>query len=298
MIVDRVIKKADKLMLALKARQEVDQLRRDGTGDARLLERALRATLRNSPPPEEKALIAKIEQLRKTVSASTEEIDVVDFGSGSADLDVSAEQMQQGRTLKRQVGQICRSDSKRYISSFFLFNLIRSFKPLSCVELGTSLGISASYQAAALKLNQAGQIVTLEGSPSLAARAEQHFKALGLDTASVVVGPFDATLNDVLERHQPIDYAFIDGHHDEHATLAYFEQIAPFLSRRAVLVFDDINWSEGMRRAWHTLEADQRISLAADLHNFGVCVLDQSAAQRQRFAMQNVFRAMKGLRFA
>ena len=40
-----------------------------------------------------------------------------------------------------------------------LFRLIRNLEPSSCVELGSCVGISASYQAGALSLNKKGQII-------------------------------------------------------------------------------------------------------------------------------------------
>jgi predicted O-methyltransferase YrrM len=86
--------------------------------------------------------------------------------------------------------------------------------------LGTCLGISTSYLAAALKLNLAGSVVTLEGAETKARLAAQNFRELGLSNVCTIVGRFQDTLDDVLE---PIKFAFIDGHHEESATLAYFE---------------------------------------------------------------------------
>ena len=45
-------------------------------------------------------------------------------------------------------------------------------------------------------------------------------------------------------------YAFIDVHHDDKATVACFKQILPYIADEAVIVFDDISWSDGMKRAW------------------------------------------------
>ena len=149
--------------------------------------------------------------------------------------------------------------------------------------MGTCLGISASYQATALKLNRSGKIITLEGAESLASLATQNFQMLNLDNVNVVVGPFHNTLDKVLDKYKPIDYMFIDGHHDEKATLDYFEQVYPFLSEKAMLLFDDISWSNGMKRAWAALEVDQRINLSVDLSTIGVCIIDNSIKQKRSF---------------
>ncbi len=168
-----------------------------------------------------------------------------------------------------------------------LFKLIRDFQPSLCLELGTNLGFSAAYQAAALRLNQKGRLVTLEGDPPLASLAERNLRRLNLNQVEprtsppplggtgarvkVVTGRFQDTLEQVLKTQAPIDYAFIDGHHDRDATIRYFQQISPFLSPRAFLVFDDISWSEGMRQAWKHIQKDQRVAFSVDAFAVGFC---------------------------
>jgi predicted O-methyltransferase YrrM len=151
--------------------------------------------------------------------------------------------------------------------------------------MGTSVGVSAAYQAAALRLNGYGSLVTLEGATSLADIAKNNFQQLGLDTVEVVVGRFQDTLPDVLASRQPVDYVFVDGHHDEQATLAYFEQILKFLAETALIVFDDIAWSEGMKRAWNTIAHDRRVGVAVDLGEVGLSVIDSSIDRRRYFSI-------------
>jgi predicted O-methyltransferase YrrM len=196
--------------------------------------------------------------------------------------------MDRGIVVTRTVGEVCRGASKPYFWSLLLFKLIRKFRPCFCLELGTCLGISTSFQAAALKLNGMGKIVTLEGAKSLASLAERHFQALGLDNANIVIGRFQDTLGEVLNAYKSVDYVFIDGHHDEKATLAYYEQIKPFLSERALLVFDDISWSEGMKGAWKTIMADERVKISVDLRQIGVCIIDSRIDGRKNIMIPMV----------
>jgi predicted O-methyltransferase YrrM len=158
-------------------------------------------------------------------------------------------------------------------SGLLLFRLVREFSPASCLELGTSIGISAAFQATALELNGSGRLLTLERKPFLVETARNHFAHLGLTRCAVREGQFQDTLDDALAEIAPIDYAFIDGHHDEHATVTYFDRICGALAETAVLVFDDITWSEGMARAWARIASDPRVGIAADLGNIGICVV-------------------------
>jgi predicted O-methyltransferase YrrM len=149
--------------------------------------------------------------------------------------------------------------------------------------MGTSLGISASYQGAALKLNRQGRLITLEGDETMASLAKKHFQSLDLDTVTVVTGQFQNILDGVLNEHGSIDYVFVDADKDEKAVLGYFAQIYPFLSPRAVLVFDDIHWSRSMETAWKTINTDERVKISIDLTALGVCIIDRDLNWKECF---------------
>lgn len=271
------------IVLKMKARNAISRLYGEVDWGSRLIASALMGALQNDAISEEKVWIDKIESLREELNSSTSEVSIVDYGAGKPGLNLTDEEMYQGRVITSSVGDICRTGSKPYFWSFLLFRLIREFRPSVCLELGTCLGISASFQAAALKLNQAGKIVTLEGAELLASLAQRNFQSLGLDNVSIVIGRFQDTLDGVLNEHAPLDYAFIDGHHDEKATMTYFEQIFPFLSDKAIIVFDDISWSEGMKRVWKGIEMDERVKISVDLRHVGICIIDRGIEGKQSF---------------
>ena len=77
----------------------------------------------------------------------------------------------------RTLGDMTRSStSPRW--AYLLFRLIRELRPESVLEMGSCVGISACYQAAALELNGAGKLLTLEGAPVLAARTARSIEEL------------------------------------------------------------------------------------------------------------------------
>jgi predicted O-methyltransferase YrrM len=224
----------------------------------------------------EKVWIDKIEAMRDELSRSSEEVTMIDYGAVSPNLNLTDEEMYRGRIMQTSVGELCRNSSQASEWGLFLFKLVRKLKPTVCLELGTCLGISTSYLSAALSLNNQGKIITLEGAETLASLAKQNFRTLGLEVASVCVGRFQDNLDNVLTAHSPIDFAFIDGYHSEHATLSYFEKMLPYLSNRAVVVFDDIYWSKGMARAWDKIQSHQQVYLSVDLGHVGVCGIQDS----------------------
>jgi Predicted O-methyltransferase len=220
----------------------------------------------------EKAWFEKIEKLRTSIDSDTSLIEITDYGAGNPNDNRSSQQMYEGSTSTARLCDV-NIASKSAFWAKILFSLIKEFKPQRALELGTCLGISASYQACAMLLNGLGNLITLEGSPSLAQRARKHVLALGIDNIEFIEGRFQDTLPLLLEQKKPFDYVFIDGHHDRTATIDYFNQIAPYLSQGAVLVFDDISWSEGMRKAWQTISHDNRIKSILELGQIGICIV-------------------------
>ena len=221
----------------------------------------------------ERAPLLRIEEIRDRLCESTEVVEIPDYGAGTPERIGHT----RGATVKEVVGDACRNFSKPPQWAALLYSLVRELKPLRGVELGTCLGISTSYQATALARNGKGRLTSLEGAPAFAAIAVKNLESLGLSPhANVVVGEFAKTLPSVLAGG-PVDYAFIDGHHDETATLGYFEDFLPHLATPAVLVFDDINWSAGMQRAWERISNDERVDVSLDLGPIGMCVVGSNA---------------------
>lgn len=144
------------------------------------------------------------------------------------------------------------------------------------------MNFSAAYLAAAQELNRRGTLLTLEGAPEAAGLARENLKRLGLnERTTVTVGRFQNTLAAALKEQGPADFVFVDGHHAEEATLAYFETLLPQLSPGACLVFDDIAWSRGMARAWKRIASDPRMGVAVDLFTMGIGLMVPAAPPRR-----------------
>lgn len=265
------------------AEEMLRELRSKADPISQSLAKAIEHFMNHSISPEEKEHIDRIESLRKKLSASTAQISVVDYGAVSSEVTVPSADEAQGITVQRSVGQTCKAGSIPPMWGLLLFKLIREFKPTSGLELGTSLGISTAYQTLAMEINGSGKCVSLEGSPALASLARINLTTLGLKRATVKTGPFQNTMAVALQECRPVDYAFIDGHHEEQATLRYFEQIFPFLADNSVVVFDDVSWSAGMRRAWNKIIVDSRVQISVDLSKLGICVIASSPRIRQSF---------------
>jgi predicted O-methyltransferase YrrM len=225
---------------------------------ARNVADALRAALGDRLEPAEAQWVERIEAQRRKLESSAEEL-----------VELTAD----GRPSARLVAELTRIGSVSPRWALVLFMLVRRLEPASCLELGTCVGISAAYQGAALELNGSGRLVTLEAGSARAALAERNLADLGVRRATVRVGLFQDTLESTMGELAPIEYAFVDGHHERDATIQYFEQLLLHAAENAVLVFDDINWSPGMRDAWAAIRNDRRVRLWTDVTRFGICVV-------------------------
>lgn len=232
------------------------------------------------PPPVSAALLAPltadehsavqaVEAMRERTEHDRRQISVMDHGAGSGSEHRTAEEMERGVLKTKIVGDLCKGLSKPPAWGELLFKLVRHQRSQSCIEMGTCLGVSASYIASALKLNGRGRLVTLEGADAVAEIAAANLRSLQLDNTEVRLGTFSKTLLPALEALRPVDFMFIDGHHDRDATLHYLAVARPFLAPVNIVVFDDIDWSDGMREAWANISRSRQ---AYSLGNVGICL--------------------------
>lgn len=268
---------------AWKSRRSIDSLIAHESRPLNAVGHALREAAFNSLSPNELKWVSLIENRRSGLLASREIVEVVDYGAGDRESKRTEGEMKAGVRSPAFVSDLCRV-SKSPFWSLFLFKLIRQLGARSCLELGTCVGISASYQAAALDLNGGGRLLTLEGAPEIAAIAKQTFSSVQAHNVSVVVGPFHDTYEKALEAGKPIDFLFNDGHHDHDALLTYFDQSLAFLAGEGVVVFDDIAWSAGMQAAWRTIQEHERVAASVDLGAMGVSVVS-SGGGNERYSI-------------
>jgi predicted O-methyltransferase YrrM len=150
------------------------------------------------------------------------------------------------------------------------------------LELGTSLGLSTAYLAAAAP---AAKLYTIEGSPAIAKKAKANLDDLHLDV-HLLSGNFDTVLPLLLADIPPPGLVFIDGNHRLEPTLRYFHLLMQYASRPAILIFDDIHWSAEMEQAWAEIKADPRVGVTIDLFFLGFVFLREEFKVKQDFIIR------------
>ena len=233
----------------------------------RPLRRALATTMANRVPAAERAWIERIEARRESLAADDESTGGA-FDPGTKGRDGLFSGGDETTTVAAAATML--SLSRPWCT--FLMRMIRELRPASCLELGSGFGVSAAYQAAALELNGAGRLTTMEGAESMATHARETLDSLGLGSTGLVVGPLAETLPAEAERARPIDFAFIDAEHQAAATLEHFRTMAPALAAGAVLVFDDVNWDE-MKPAFAEIGRDERVAASYAAGRLGLVLV-------------------------
>ncbi|HVZ56183.1 MAG TPA: class I SAM-dependent methyltransferase [Chitinophagaceae bacterium] len=216
---------------------------------------------------------ARVDALRARLLQDPSRLDVEDFGAGSAI----------HRSARRPVSGIARHAAKSRKYGELLFRMARYYQPETILELGTSLGISTAYLSLACPR---ASVTTIEGSPAIAARAETHFRELGLTRTRLVRGNFDEVLPGVLAGLPAIGLAFLDGNHRYEPTLHYVDRILARSGPSTILLLDDIHWSADMERAWDACRKRREVTLSIDLFFVGILLMRPELREKLHFRIR------------
>jgi predicted O-methyltransferase YrrM len=197
-----------------------------------------------------------VTEMRAALAANKKILNYTDLGSG--------------KLVKRSVSAIYKRSSKSPKQLNLLFRLVKTLQPNACVEIGTSLGLSSL----AMSMATDNPIATFEGVEAIADIAEQNFESALKSNITLYKGNFNDSLPQYLEQKNSIEFFYFDGNHYFKPTLQYFEWALEKANERSILVFDDINWSNEMQKAWKEIKKHPRVALTLDLFHVGIVVLN------------------------
>lgn len=215
-----------------------------------------------------------VESLRERLLKDQRVLQVLDLGAGSG-LNASNQ---------RKVADIARHAAKPRKLGQLLFRIVQHYRPQTLLELGTSLGISSAYLALA---RPESSLITIEGSPAIAATAEENFKSIPVKNIQLITGNFDDRLPELLQKIPVVDFAFVDGNHRQAPTIRYFEALLEKTGNDSILIFDDIHWSREMEAAWEQIKAHPAVRCTIDLFFIGIVLFRQEFHEKQHFIIRH-----------
>lgn len=215
----------------------------------------------------------RIEAVRTNLLLDQRKLTVDDFGAGSSRRKHKEETVSviAGRSLS----------SKKF--GRLLFRLAHFYQARQIIELGSSLGISASYLASA---NGGSLVNTLEGSAVIAGIAAETFNTLGLNNIILNIGKFEDTIGDLMITDFGADLVFLDGNHRKKPVLDYFEQILGNMAASSLIIIHDIHWSREMEEAWAVIKKHPRVKLTVDIFSAGLVFFREEFRVRQHFMIR------------
>lgn len=218
-----------------------------------------------------------IQQIRNAMRQRSEQIQITDFGAGSK-INTSS---------VRAVRDVARNSEKPPRLGRLFYRLVQHFESKTIFDLGTSLGITTLYLAAA---NAQSKVWTFEGCPETARIAQQNFASWAAQkgqacNVEIVVGNIDQTLPQQVAVSSPIDFVFFDANHRYEPTVRYFETCLTKAHQDSVFVFDDIHWSAEMEQAWATIRQHPSVTVSIDLWWVGL-IFFRKKQPKQHFVLR------------
>jgi predicted O-methyltransferase YrrM len=165
------------------------------------------------------------------------------FGSAALDDNIPP-RLPAGRTFESATAQeLADAYEREYMpisepGGHLLYSLVRSSRPQTVVEFGTSFGISTIYLAAAVVDNGIGQVFGTEMSAAKLVAAQANLEEAG------IAGPLRILAGDALDTladiSGPIGFVLLDGWKE--LCLPVLRLLEPKLAEGALVVADDINF--------------------------------------------------------
>lgn len=213
----------------------------------------------------------QFENYRDSLLKNTTTISTEDFGAGSKSLQKN----------NRKISKIAKKAGISLKRGQLLGRIIAYFNPKEVLEIGTSVGLATSAMSFA---NSSTHITTLEGCTSTANLAKEYFNKFELNNINIIIGNFDTTLTDVIKQNA-FDLIYFDGNHKKEATIHYFEQCLSNVHNDSVFIFDDINWSKGMKEAWLYIKQHPKVTVTVDTYFWGI-VFFRKGQVKQHFTIR------------
>ncbi len=210
----------------------------------------------------------KIEKFRQAFLSNNTTIFVRDFGAGFG-----------GKVYKQlPISFITKRSSKLPKYARMLYRLSKYLKPTYILEVGTSVGISALYQATG---NPSAQVITLEGCDQTAALARKGFMQFPELNIEVIEGEFSQTLPHAIAIMPRLDFVYLDGNHKLKPTLEYFEMCLEKVHDDTVIIVDDINWSLEMKEAWKLISSHPKVTISIDVFMMGIVFFNKGFSKEK-----------------
>ncbi|WP_375279670.1 O-methyltransferase [Pseudooctadecabacter sp.] len=147
-----------------------------------------------------------------------------------------------GPTPKRAMNDV---RTKGNFCRFYAY-LAATLAPAAIIEVGAAFGASGMYWLAGLKTAKSGTLYSSEPNPEWHPIAQENFDLVS-DRNCLTLGTFEDNVSVV---EAPAQIALIDAIHTGDFVRQQFDLIQKIAAPGALVLFDDINFSDDMKTCW------------------------------------------------
>lgn len=151
-----------------------------------------------------------------------------------------------------------------------LTTVVRLTRSKRCLELGTAYGMSALFTLEALRSGGTEfHLTTLEAGKKQFSLSSRMLKTRYGNQVSCEFGLTQEALPRIVKSLKRLDFLFHDAGHSKEDYVRDFNTVLPILAPGAVVLIDDINWSEDRScyEGWMDIVNHPRICRAIELYN-------------------------------
>lgn len=151
-----------------------------------------------------------------------------------------------------------------------MYELAAELRPRLALEVGTYDGAGACHLAAGCPETR---VVTVDVDPAASERCRAAAAAGGLRNVEAVTLRSDAPeLLELLAARGPVDLLFVDGDHSYEAALGDYRRLLPLCRPGALVLLDDVDLDDGMRRFWSEVAEPKRALPGMHYMGFGAAL--------------------------
>ena len=150
------------------------------------------------------------------------------------------------------------------------------------LELGTGLGCATYYLATG---SPTSRLITVEGHRDYAEIAKKVLAQIGIENVDIRIGSFTNEMETLKGENTTFGLFFIDGDHAYAPTLDNFNRCIEMGNEEAVIILDDIHWSDEMDKAWRSIKENPSCRVSVDLFRFGI-VFTSKKLQKQHYIVR------------
>ncbi|MGB0457579.1 MAG: O-methyltransferase [Chitinophagales bacterium] len=165
-----------------------------------------------------------------------------------------------------------------------LHNLVSFCKASKVLELGGHFGRGTFAMGSALHQENTS-ITSIEGCPKTIEVAKVYLDKGKLPNYTMVEGPFQRILEDLIKSNTSYDLIYIDGHHTAEALLDLIPRCHELLNGKGVIAVDDIFWNYAVHNAWRTSIQIAKPWASFEFLNFGYMFFDSKGLNQQFFKL-------------